>query len=417
MPLQGTLDAFSLDEVLQMLGHARKTGALDVDAPSRVGGTIYLAGGRFCGAESGELTGKVATPEELEARLIDVCFALLRVEVGSFEFQPDRLPSWPVGAGIDVEPILDHVRGLVRDWSAIEDVIPSFESRPALARELARDSVTLDRDGWAVVSAVDGHTDVRGMARTLGRSVLDVAGVLKDLVDTGAVAIDGVAAPRTVAPAPVVPDTASSDAREASAVPADTVPAATVPADTVSVDLSNEERARVEPVGAATVPVGAPRRDVTPFDVAELVAAQAEAEREVEGSGDAAHPGAGSPTAESPTPVDAMSPLAEAVAEVAAVAEGTTPPPTAHAPESPAPPGSGPPATAPTADPGSVAATTDAGFEKADPGDADDSSSAHDATDDATDDGPKAPAPQEPPKPSARNRGEALRMFSSLRRT
>ncbi|MEZ5169797.1 MAG: DUF4388 domain-containing protein [Acidimicrobiia bacterium] len=400
MPLQGTLDAFSLDEVLQMLGHARKTGALDVDVPSRVGGTIYLAGGRFCGAESGELTGKVSTSEELEARLIDVCFALLRVEEGSFAFEPDRLPSWPVGAGVDVEPVLEHVRGLVRDWSAIEDVIPSFESKPSLARDLTRDTVAIDRDTWAVVSAVDGDTDVRGIARILGRSVLDVAGALKDLVGAGAVAVDGVVAPTTY-----VAGTVPAERR----VP---VPSGALEPDAVSVDLSAEEVTAPEVSVAAepppaTTPAGAPpRRDVTPFDVSELQAAQAEAERGVAG------PGPADATASAPPLGSGLSgPLAEAVAEVAALAEGTAPPPVA---------GLGPPSQGAQLPPPAVStppATNNAtGAPTAAPPDGGPGGDTVDRSD--PDDGPGVTGePPDRPKPTARHRGEALRMFSSLRRT
>ncbi|MCZ7530926.1 MAG: DUF4388 domain-containing protein [Acidimicrobiia bacterium] len=314
MPLSGTLDAFSLDEVLEWLAHARKTGALRVDQPDHVGGVVYFAGGRFCGAESGELTGKVDAPEELEARIIDVCFALLRVDGEASNSNP-TVSSWPVGAGLDVAPVLDHVRGLVRDWSAIEGVIPSPNARPLLARNLNRESIQLERDTWSVVTTVDGHKNVREIARTLGRSVLDVSGVLKGLVEAGAAEMVG---ERHAVDGPIsehveVPDVSvalAADEVAADEVPADEVAANEVAADEVSAEGPSNVGVpqEVPPATPVFAEVGSPRRDVTPFTMEELKAAQAEAQRSVEKAtgptpGDPPRPErAGGAPGNSPTP-------------------------------------------------------------------------------------------------------------------
>ncbi len=188
MSLQGTLDTFSLPEILELVEKSRKTGALEVrDPQSR--GVLYFAGGRFSAAEAGELCGPVESTEELEARLIDVCFALFRVETGLFEFENDRFPPWPVRGGSEVAPIVEQVQQLRRDWLAIEAVLPSLDCRPDVVDDLDGDRVVLNKAGFRVLRVVDGDRNVREIARAVGRSVLEVCKVLKDLVEAGAVVV------------------------------------------------------------------------------------------------------------------------------------------------------------------------------------------------------------------------------------
>ncbi len=406
MPLSGTLDAFSLDEVLEWLAHARKTGALRVDQPDHVGGVVYFAGGRFCGAESGELTGKVDASEELEARIIDVCFALLRVDGGGFEFEPDCLPSWPVGAGLDVAPVLDHVRGLVRDWSAIEAVIPSPNARPLLARNLNRESIQLERDTWSVVTTVDGHKNVREIARTLGRSVLDVSGVLKGLVEAGAAEMVG---ERHATDGPVSEHVEVPDVSVALA--ADEVAADEVSAEGPSnVGVPQE----VPPATPVFAEVGSPRRDVTPFTMEELKAAQAEAQRSVEKATGPAPGGPPRPERAGVGPGELADPsLLEAGAEAAAFLEpqaGTTPGRTILAE---ALTGGGSSGTNPPE--GSAASEVSSVDPPSEPPQESEESDTEKETEKNEKEEPESS--REPGPLSARERGEALRMFSSLHRS
>lgn len=188
MSLQGTLDTFSLAEVLVLIEKARKTGALEVRDPSSRG-VLYIAGGRFSGAEAGDLCGPVDSSEELDARLIDVCFSLFRIESGMFEFEGDRFPPWPVRGGSEISPLIEQVQQLRRDWLAIEAVIPSLDCCPTLVADLGDERLIVDRSAWRVMLAVDGRRSVRTLARELGRSVLEICRVIKGLVDSGAVEI------------------------------------------------------------------------------------------------------------------------------------------------------------------------------------------------------------------------------------
>jgi hypothetical protein len=188
LSLQGTLDTFSLPEILGLVERSRKTGALEVrDPQSR--GVLYFTGGRFSAAEAGDLSGPVESAEELEARVIDVCFALFRVETGLFDLETDRFPPWPVRGGIEITPTIEQVQQLRRDWLAIEAVIPSLDCRPSVVEDLGGDRVVLDKAGFRVLRVVDGRRTVRGIAREAGRSVLEVCKVLRELVESGAVGV------------------------------------------------------------------------------------------------------------------------------------------------------------------------------------------------------------------------------------
>ncbi len=368
MPLQGTLDAFSLDEVLELLAHARKTGALEVHRSGGPGGVLYFAGGRFCGGEAGELSGQVQSQEELETRLIDVCFVLLRFDQGEFTFEPDRLPPWPVRGGVDVSPIVQQVGRLIHDWNAIEDVIPSLDSCPTLVAELAREPLSLDRSSWEVVTAVDGKRNVREIARQLGRSVLEVSRVLKDLAEAGAATIDGQAAAVQVRRDPALE------------------PELALP-DLAAVTPSSDEPQR--PTSDATRAESPPS-----FDIDELEAAQREAAKLAEGELTTA-PGEHESRR---SLVSDISSLAAAAAEAASMREGGEPGPGARSGTSPAESAASTEST--VSEERGVPLTT--GSSDTDPSDEADSADEIDS-------------PDEPGKTSPKDRSALLRMFSGLR--
>ncbi len=186
--LQGTLDTFSLAEILGLIERARHTGALGVEGPDGHG-TLYVTAGRFCAGEAADYSGPVEDRHALDVRLIDVCFHLLRFESGSFEFIVDEAPPWPADRATDIAPIIETVEHIVRAWPAVEAVLPSFDVRPELAEELPEDSLTLSRSGFKIFTMIDGERTVRQIAREAGRSVVEVGPVLKDLIEQGAVRI------------------------------------------------------------------------------------------------------------------------------------------------------------------------------------------------------------------------------------
>ena len=189
MGLQGTLDTFSLAEILGLIERARHTGALSVQGPDGHG-TLYSAAGRFCGGEAADYSGPVEDRHALDVRLIDVCFHLMRFESGSFEFTANEEPPWTAERATDIGPIVETVEHIVRAWPAVEAVLPSFDVRPELADDLPEDSLTLSRTAFKIFTMIDGKRTVRQIAREAGHSVVEVGPVLRDLIEHGAVRIE-----------------------------------------------------------------------------------------------------------------------------------------------------------------------------------------------------------------------------------
>lgn len=214
MGLQGTLDTFSLAEILGLIERARHTGALVVQGPDGHG-TLYSSAGRFNAGEAADYSGPVDDRHALDVRLIDVCFHLMRFESGSFEFTRDVAPPWTAERATDISPIVETVEHIVRAWPAVEAVLPNFDVRPQLAEELPEESLTLSRTAFKIFALIDGERTVRQLAREAGHSVVEVGPVLKDLIEHGAVTIDA----RRPAPPPasdlILPAGAVHVAREA----------------------------------------------------------------------------------------------------------------------------------------------------------------------------------------------------------
>ncbi len=222
MGLQGTLDTFSLAEILGLIERARHTGALVVQGPDGHG-TLYTAAGRFNAGEAADYSGPVEDRHALDVRLIDVCFHLMRFESGSFEFTSGVTPPWTAERATDIGPIVDTVEHIVRAWPAVEAVLPSFDVRPELADELPEESVTLSRTAFKVFALIDGERTVRQIARDAGHSVVEVGPVLKDLIEHGAVRIDAGRPARPAVPDLELPPGAVHVAREADEVGGESV--------------------------------------------------------------------------------------------------------------------------------------------------------------------------------------------------
>jgi hypothetical protein len=186
--LQGTFETLSLSEVLGLLATSRKSGILWAEAGT-VDARISFVDGRCCAAESGETTGAVATSSELFARVVDVCFALCRQGGGAFHFAADAEPPWTCDDTLAVTDVLGELARLLDEWQEIQQVVPSLEARARLCGELGADEITLDRDRWRLLVALDGRRTVRDVVHETVRSVLDICHELVDLVAAGAIEI------------------------------------------------------------------------------------------------------------------------------------------------------------------------------------------------------------------------------------
>ena len=142
--LQGTFETLSLPEVLGLLASARKSGALWLEA-GPVAGVVHLEDGHCRAGETAEQRGPVEGAPALLARLVDLCFAVMCQEAGSFRFAADDAPPWMCAEPVELSDVLVEVDRLLKQWREILRVIPSLECRPQLLDALAVDELVIDR--------------------------------------------------------------------------------------------------------------------------------------------------------------------------------------------------------------------------------------------------------------------------------
>jgi hypothetical protein len=191
--LQGTLDTLPLPELLGLLSNSHKTGALWLDAANS-SAVLYLVEGRCSAAESSDAGDPVQDHDALLARVIDVCFGVERADEGKFRFGAEE-PAWSCDDPVDLDVAVEELGRLVAEWRDIQAVIPSLDCRMRLVDDLGVDELTLDRERWQLVVAIDGRRSVRDLVRKTNRPVLDVCHTILSLVDAGAVNVGAPPAP------------------------------------------------------------------------------------------------------------------------------------------------------------------------------------------------------------------------------
>jgi hypothetical protein len=175
LALQGTLDTFSLPDVLRLLATTSKSGRLRIEG-DRGRGSVWLAGGGIVDAAADRVIE--GTPAD------EVVFELLRFDSGSFAFDGDDTAT-AGGDPEDVETVLRRASSLLSEWTELENVVPSLEHEVCLASDLSVDEVTIDADRWRSLVAVSSGRTVGELATSLGLTELGVSRAVRDLVDLG----------------------------------------------------------------------------------------------------------------------------------------------------------------------------------------------------------------------------------------
>jgi hypothetical protein len=193
--LQGTFETLSLPEVLGLLASARKSGALWLEA-GPVAGIVHLQDGHCHAVEAGDQRDPVADGPALLTRLVDLCFAAMCQESGSFRFAADDPAPWWCAEPVELSDAVVEVDRLLKQWREILRVIPSLECRPRLLDALEVDEMIVDRERWSLLVAIDGRRTVRELVERAGRPMLDVCHVLLEFVEAGAIGVIDPAASR-----------------------------------------------------------------------------------------------------------------------------------------------------------------------------------------------------------------------------
>jgi hypothetical protein len=108
--LQGTLDTFSVPDVLRLLASTRKQGRLLLSG-TRGEGSVWLDDGRVV---------DVTVPAAPEVGMADALFEILRAADGAFAFEAGLAAPDDSAEGQDVEALLSEVEERVAEWQQLE---------------------------------------------------------------------------------------------------------------------------------------------------------------------------------------------------------------------------------------------------------------------------------------------------------
>lgn len=235
MAIEGPLKELSLQDVLQLLELARKTGVLMVRTERlndeavvhferglitsamrqrslrRIGQQLLRAGKltereleralEIQRRSPGQRLGRVllemgsVSEEELKRHLRfqieETIYDLMAWDEGHFRFEEQGAIEYgDPEVRIRVESLLMEGARRIDEWTRLESRIPSVDSVPALApTEEGGAPLELHPEEWEVLAEIDGERDLRQMAADLGRSSFDVAKIVFGLVSTGVVQV------------------------------------------------------------------------------------------------------------------------------------------------------------------------------------------------------------------------------------
>jgi tetratricopeptide (TPR) repeat protein len=236
MAIEGPLAELSIQDVLQLLELAHKTGVLTVRSDRlndeaivhftrgaivfavrrrstrRLGQLLIRAGNltqreldRALEIQRGDPGRRLAeillemgsiSEEELERQLRfqmeETIYEVMPWQDGYFKFEERAEPrEQRLLARIRVESLLMEGARRIDEWTRLESKVPGAEAVPALAAGGEREATPLElrADEWEVLAEVDGERDVRQIAADLGRSAFDVAKTIYGLVSTGVVEV------------------------------------------------------------------------------------------------------------------------------------------------------------------------------------------------------------------------------------
>ncbi len=186
MALSGTLDTFSLPDVMRLLASTTKSGRLRVSGP-RESGSVWFADGDVADAElSGNLTN--------QPTFADVLFSFLRWETGSFTFEDD-VHTDSTSSPQPTDAVLSQAEAMLVEWREIEKVVPSMELHVSLCRELSGPDVMVDAERWRGIAAVGSGSRVVEVARRLELNEVDSCRLIKDLIEVSLIEISEPAEP------------------------------------------------------------------------------------------------------------------------------------------------------------------------------------------------------------------------------
>jgi tetratricopeptide (TPR) repeat protein len=236
MAIEGPLRELGIQDVLQLLELAAKTGVLTVRSErlndeaivhftrgeivfavrrrsTRRLGQLLIRAGKLTRADlerslEGQRTDPtkrlaeilldmdVVTADELARQLRfqmeETIYELMSWEEGYFKFEERaEIASQRLLARVRVDSLLMEGARRLDEWSRLQTRVPNPEAIPALAPASERDVTPLEltSEEWEILAVVDGERDVRQIAADLGRSTFDIGKTLYGMVAAGIVTV------------------------------------------------------------------------------------------------------------------------------------------------------------------------------------------------------------------------------------
>lgn len=236
MAIEGPLRELGIQDVLQLLDLAHKTGVLTVRSERQNDeATVHFDRGqivfarrrrsrRFLGQQllrAGKLTereleralelqrrnpsqrlseiliemGSVSEQELIEQlgfQIEETVYDVMGWEEGYFRFE-ERSDVFKSGLQIRVrvESLLMEGARRIDEWTQLESKIPSLDTVPVLAPHEESESIPLELkpEEWEVLAEIDGDRDIRQIAADLGRATFDVGKIVYGLLSTGVIRV------------------------------------------------------------------------------------------------------------------------------------------------------------------------------------------------------------------------------------
>lgn len=219
--LTGTLDDFTLPDVLRLIAGGRRTGGLAVARAEGAGELHFREGSVVRALSRGHRRNEPSSP----ARAIeDLAFDLMRWDRGEFTWTPGAATPAGAEAAVDVDELLGAVTARLEELAEIQTLVPSEGAVLTMAPQPPEDAVQINITPaeWRVLVLVDGHRTVSEIAGATHLDDLEAMKLLYGLAAAGLVTA-GEAATHAPSSQPVSDMTDMTDTTAVSAVSA-TVP-------------------------------------------------------------------------------------------------------------------------------------------------------------------------------------------------
>jgi hypothetical protein len=193
MALEGTLRDFSLPDIIQLISLGRKSGAVGLVGPEDEQGSIYFRNGRIVSAVLGEMLPQ------------DAIYTFFTWGDGTFTFS-EGLEAPEVSAPLTQsnESIIMEGTRRADEWQRLRERVPSLDIVITLMSDpmAGGREINLRPDEWKVLTLVNGHDNVRLIARRSGFGDFKTAKIIYNLLLAGLVQVVEEEAPL---PLPITP--------------------------------------------------------------------------------------------------------------------------------------------------------------------------------------------------------------------